>query len=156
MAQLGRALPWGGRGRRFKSGRSDQGHYTSVFEQFYWTDQNLEFFNVYKNLFMSFKKFLFISIKTILKTSIFLHIAYQCGDYLKSIVTYIMFNGYGLLAIILTSIVALFANDSGIVAAATMLIYAVAPLLYLGGLLYNSEKKRKNCTIILKFIDSSI
>jgi len=47
---------------------------------------------------------------------------------------------HGLFAIILASIIALLANDSGIVAAATMLIYAVAPLLYLGGLLYNSEK----------------
>lgn len=49
-----------------------------------------------------------------------------------------MFNG--LFAIILGSIVALLANDSGIVAAATMLIYAVAPLLYLGGLSYSKEQ----------------
>jgi len=48
-----------------------------------------------------------------------------------------MFNG--LFAIILGSIAALIANDSGIVAAATMLIYAVAPLLYLGGLSYYKE-----------------
>ena len=47
---------------------------------------------------------------------------------------------HGLFAIILASIVALLANDSGVVAAATMLIFAVAPLLYLGGLLYNNEK----------------
>lgn len=47
---------------------------------------------------------------------------------------------HGLFAIILASIAALLFNDSGIVAAATMLIYAVGPLLYLGGLLYNNEK----------------
>ncbi|WP_156946543.1 hypothetical protein [Desulfitibacter alkalitolerans] len=47
---------------------------------------------------------------------------------------------HGLYAIILASIAALLVNDSGIVAAATMLIYAVAPLLYLGGRLYNNEK----------------
>jgi len=47
---------------------------------------------------------------------------------------------HGLFAIILASIVALLVNDSGIVAAATMLIYAVGPLLYLGGILYKSEK----------------
>ena len=47
---------------------------------------------------------------------------------------------HGLFAVILASVIALLANDSGIVAAATMLIYAVAPLLYLGGLLYVSDK----------------
>ncbi len=56
----------------------------------------------------------------------------------------------GLFAIVWGSVAALFANDSGIVAAATMLIYAVAPLLYLGGIIYLEEKVREEKTNLIR------
>ncbi|MEW6621580.1 MAG: hypothetical protein AB1420_00360 [Bacillota bacterium] len=46
----------------------------------------------------------------------------------------------GFFAVVLGSVAALLTNDSGIVAAATMLIYAVGPMLYLAGLLYLKYK----------------
>ena len=40
VAQLGSALPWGGRGRQFKSDRSDHDYYSLILRSFLFCNIN--------------------------------------------------------------------------------------------------------------------